>query len=83
MKVLYFAWVRERAGLSEETVTPPVTVTTVTELADWLATRSPGHAAAFADRKRLRVAINQEQARFGDSVAANDEIAFFPPMTGG
>lgn len=83
MKVLYFAWVRERAGTSEETVTPPAGVTTVAQLADWLAARSPGHAAAFADRKRIRVAINEEQARFSDPVAPNDEIAFFPPMTGG
>jgi molybdopterin synthase sulfur carrier subunit len=83
MKVLYFAWVRERTGTSEETVSPPATVTTVGDLTDWLAALSPGHAAAFADRRRLRVAINQEQARFTDLIAANDEIAFFPPMTGG
>lgn len=83
MKVLYFAWVRERVGKAEETVAPPVTVATVAALADWLAARDEAHAAAFADRKRLRVAINREQARFDDPVAANDEIAFFPPMTGG
>jgi len=83
VKILYFAWVRERAGTSQETVSPPDAVRTVAQLADWLATRSPGHAAAFADRKRLRVAINQEQAAFADPVAAHDEIAFFPPMTGG
>ncbi len=83
MKILYFAWVRERTGTAQETVVPPHGVNTVAQLADWLAARSPGHAAAFADRKRLRVAINQEQARFSDPVADNDEIAFFPPMTGG
>ena len=83
MRILYFAWVRERTGTAEETVTPPATVTTATTLADWLSERSDGHAAAFADRKRLRLAINQDQADFSDPVAANDEIAFFPPMTGG
>ena len=83
MRILYFAWVRERTGTAEETVDPPAAVTTVGQLADWLAARSPGHAAAFANPKRLRVAINQEQARFGDAVGPNDEIAFFPPMTGG
>ncbi len=83
MRILYFAWVRERAGTAEETVAPPATVATVALLADWLASRSPGHAAAFADRKRLRVAINQEQARFDDPIGPNDEVAFFPPMTGG
>ncbi|MCC6921204.1 MAG: molybdopterin converting factor subunit 1 [Alphaproteobacteria bacterium] len=83
MRILYFAWVRERAGAAEETVSPPAGLTTVGQLADWLATRSPGHAAAFADRRRLRVAINQEQARFDDPVGPGDEVAFFPPMTGG
>ena len=83
MRILYFAWVRERTGTAEETVTPPATVATATALADWLSERSDGHAAAFADRKRLRLAINQDQADFSDPVAANDEIAFFPPMTGG
>ena len=83
MRVLYFAWVRERTGTAEETVTPPAAITTAGALADWLSQRSEGHAAAFADRTRLRLAINQEQARFADPIAANDEIAFFPPMTGG
>lgn len=83
MRVLYFAWVRERTGMAEETVAPPAAVTTAAALADWLSSRSEGHAAAFADRTKLRLAINQEQAGFTDRVAANDEIAFFPPMTGG
>jgi len=83
MRILYFAWVRERTGTSEESTTPPASITTAAALADWLATLSPGHAAAFADRTRLRLAINQDQAAFTDPIAANDEIAFFPPMTGG
>ncbi len=83
MRVLYFAWVRERAGTAEETVSPPAGVATAADLADWLSSRSEGHAAAFADRSKLRLAINQEQADFAAPVAANDEIAFFPPMTGG
>ncbi len=83
MRILYFAWVRERTGTAEENVSPPATVATAAALADWLSLRSEGHAAAFADRARLRLAINQDQASFTDPVAANDEIAFFPPMTGG
>jgi molybdopterin synthase sulfur carrier subunit len=83
MRILYFAWVRERIGRAEEDVRPAATIATVADLADWLATRGPGYEAAFADRARLRVAINQDQADFTDPVAANDEIAFFPPMTGG
>jgi sulfur-carrier protein len=83
MKVLYFAWVRERAGTAQETVTPPENVRTVRDLARWLSSRSEGHAAAFASLEKLRVAINQDQARLDDAVKADDEIAFFPPMTGG
>ena len=83
MRVLYFAWVRERAGCAAEDVAPGAGVTTVSDLADFLAQLSPGHAAAFADLAKLRVAINQDQADFAAPLAANDEIAFFPPMTGG
>lgn len=83
MRLLYFAWVRERTGTAEEILTPPAAVTTAAALADWLSLRSEGHAAAFADRTKLRLAINQTQAAFTDPIAANDEVAFFPPMTGG
>jgi sulfur-carrier protein len=83
MKVLYFAWVRERTGMPEESVAPPDRVRTVRDLAVWLAGRSDGHAAAFAAPERLRAAINRDQARFDDTIGPDDEIAFFPPMTGG
>jgi molybdopterin converting factor subunit 1 len=55
----------------------------VAGLRDWLATRSPGHAAAFADAKQVRAAVNQDFATPDHPVAAGDEIAFFPPVTGG
>ena len=83
MKVLYFAWLRRRTGVAEETLTPPPEVADVAGLLDWLATRSPGHAAALADRSVVRVAVNQDYARPDTKVAAGDEIAIFPPVTGG
>ncbi len=83
MRILYFAWVRERTGTAEETLAPPAGIDTAAALADWLSARSDGYAAAFADRTKLRLAINQELADFTAAIAANDEIAFFPPMTGG
>jgi len=83
MKLLYFAWLRQRAGIAEETVTPPADVATVGALIDWLVTRGPGFAAAFADRDIVRVAVNQEYSDHDAAVAAGDEIAFFPPVTGG
>ena len=83
MKVLYFAWVRERMGIGEEELSPPPEVATVAALLDWLEQRGPRHKNALADRRTIRVAVNQ---RFADSqhpVAPGDEIAFFPPVTGG
>ena len=59
MNVLYFAWVKEKVGLSEETVTPPAEVTTVAQLTAWLAARSAKHAAAFQDARLVKVAVDQ------------------------
>ena len=83
MKLLYFAWVRQRIGRGEESVEPPAHVRTAGDLAGWLAQRGEGYAQAFGDQKRIRVAINQEHTEFSARVAADDEIAFFPPVTGG
>lgn len=83
MKVLYFAWLKGKVGIAEEDVAPPSNVTTVAALLDWLAARSPGHAAALANRAVVRVAVNQEYAGPDQPVKAGDEIALFPPVTGG
>jgi len=83
MKVLYFAWLKERIGLAEEDVAPPSGVANVADLVTWLRTRGPGHEAAFGDARVIRCAVNQDLATFATPVAANDEVAFFPPMTGG
>ena len=81
--LLYFAWVREQIGTDCETLALPAGVTTVADLLDWLASRSPGHAAALADRSRIRVAVDQQFATPGTPVAGAREIAIFPPVTGG
>jgi sulfur-carrier protein len=83
MQLVYFAWVRERIGCDAETVTLPAEVTTVAALLDWLASRSPGHAAALADRSAIRIAIDEDFAGMGASITAAREIAIFPPVTGG
>lgn len=83
MKVLYFAWLKTRVGLGEEDLTPPAEVTTVAQLLDWLRARSPGHAEALKDTRVVRVAVNQEFATPETAVAAGDEVALFPPVTGG
>jgi molybdopterin converting factor subunit 1 len=83
MRILYFAWLRQKIGFAEEEVTPPSEIRDVAGLREWLATRSPGHAAAFADAKQIRAAVNQDFAAPDHPVAAGDEIAFVPPVTGG
>lgn len=83
MKLLYFAWLRQKVGLPEETVTPPAGTATVGALIDWLKTRGPGYQTAFADLDIVRIAVNQEYTDRDAAIAAGDEIAFFPPVTGG
>jgi len=83
MKLLYFAWLRERIGTGAEDVTPPPEVRTVGALLDWLKRRGPGHAFALADLRIVRVAVNQEYAQLDHPVGPRDEIALFPPVTGG
>ena len=83
MKLLYFAWVRERTGIHEETYALPDSVGTVAELIAHLKGRGDGFARAFADPAQVRAAVNQETAFLADPVADGDEVAFFPPMTGG
>ncbi len=83
MKILYFAWLREKTGVGAEDVTPPNDVTTVASLIEWLQTRGDGHAEAFRDSSVVRAAVNQEHVGLDHPVTADDEIAFFPPVTGG
>jgi molybdopterin synthase sulfur carrier subunit len=83
VKILYFAWLRERVGMGEEDVTPPPAVQTVSQLMDWLTQRSAVHAAAFKDRKLIRCAVDQVHSADSMSVSGAKEVAFFPPVTGG
>ncbi|MBP7000785.1 molybdopterin converting factor subunit 1 [Amaricoccus sp.] len=81
LRVLYFAWLRERVGLPGEAV--ETGAATVAELVDELAAREPRYAAAFADMAAVRVAVDQELAGLDAPLAGVREVAFFPPMTGG
>ena len=83
MKILYFAWLRTRAGVAEEDVALPADVRTAGELLAWLKTRSAGHAEALKDLSVIRVAVNQDFARADHPVRDGDEVALFPPVTGG
>jgi sulfur-carrier protein len=83
MKLKYFAWVRERIGMAEETIEPPDHVRTVAELIAWLSDRGEGYAYAFERPKVIRAAIDQTHVQSDAAIAGAREIAFFPPMTGG
>jgi molybdopterin synthase sulfur carrier subunit len=83
VKILYFAWLREKAGVGEADVSPPPEVATVGDLMDWLRGVGEGHRAALADAAIVRVAVNQEYVKLDHPVKAGDEVAFFPPVTGG
>lgn len=83
MKVLYFAWLRQRIGMAEETIELPSDVTTVSGLLIFLQSLSDQHATALTDLSVVRVAVNQDYARDTDPVSDEDEVALFPPVTGG
>jgi molybdopterin synthase sulfur carrier subunit len=83
MKLIYFAWVRERIGKPEEEVTLPENVKTVADLLRWLKSRGEEYEHALQYPDVIRVAINQEHVDHRESLAGASEIALFPPMTGG
>ena len=83
MKLVYFAWVRERIGRPEEEVDLPGSVATVGDLMAWLKKRGPEYEHALAEPKAIRVAIDHVHARGDAPLAGVREVALFPPMTGG
>ncbi len=83
IKLVYFAWVRERIGRPEETVTLPADVKTVSDLIAWLKTRGEEYAYAFEQAPLIRAAIDKVHVKHDAAIADAREIAFFPPMTGG
>jgi molybdopterin synthase sulfur carrier subunit len=83
VRLLYFAWVREKVGRGEETVELPADVATIGDLVAWLKTRAPEYAAAFERGDVVRAAIDRAHAKPAARIEGAREIAFFPPVTGG
>jgi molybdopterin synthase sulfur carrier subunit len=83
LTLLYFAWVRERIGTGEERISQPLPGTSISALLDALSAKSDGHAAAFADRKRLSAALDQRFVSIDTPIGEAKELALFPPVTGG
>jgi molybdopterin synthase sulfur carrier subunit len=83
MKILYFAWLRERLNRGEEEVSPPAEVVTIADLIDWLATRDEAFAHAVAKRSLIKAAIDARLVKPDAAIAGAKVVALFPPMTGG
>ncbi|MBE7186238.1 MAG: molybdopterin converting factor subunit 1 [Methylobacterium mesophilicum] len=83
MKLVYFAWVRERIGKAEEDVVLPGDIRTAADLLGWLQGRGEGYAYALERPDVIRVAADHRHVRHSDPIAGAAEIALFPPMTGG
>jgi len=83
VKLLYFAWLRARIGVAEEEVVLPSEVRDVAGLIEWLRTRGPGWREALAKPEAIRVAVNYDYVGRGHPLADGDEVALFPPVTGG
>ena len=83
MKIRYFAWLKQRTGIGAEDIDPPPHVTTVEALMAHLGERHPRFAEALAQPGVVRCAVNQEYADPATALKAGDEVAFFPPVTGG
>lgn len=83
MKILYFAWVRERTGRAEEIIDPPENTATISDLIEWLKSRGPEFELAFENARFIRAAIDQQHVPHDTPLKGAREVAFFPPMTGG
>jgi sulfur-carrier protein len=83
VKILYFAWVREKVGKAEEIVDVPAGIATVADLVAWLTQRGPEYAEAFAKPGVVRAAVDKAHVQQTARIAGAREIAFFPPVTGG
>ncbi|MBZ6078296.1 molybdopterin converting factor subunit 1 [Microvirga puerhi] len=83
MKLVYFAWVRERIGRPDEDVDIPGGIATVADLVRWLKTRGVEYEYAFENEQVVRAAIDHVHVKPDHVIAGAREIAFFPPMTGG
>lgn len=83
VEVLYFAWMREHTGVTSEQIALPDGVKTIGDLTPILMARSAGHALALKNMAAVRVAVNRTHGNSKTTVTAGDEIAFFPPVTGG
>jgi sulfur-carrier protein len=83
MKILYFARFRQIIGRGSDEIEVPASIKNVSTLSDFLKARDERVAEAFGDLRTLKVAINQSHTSLNASLEGANEVAFFPPVTGG
>ncbi len=83
IKILYFAWLRERLNRDEQELSPPPEITNIAQLMDWMSENDEAIALAFEKRELIKTALNEEIVEHDTALAGARTIAFFPPMTGG
>ena len=83
MKILYFSWIREKIGKNSEEIDKPKEIINVADLVNHLKNSSKHHSDALNDMKIVRIAVNQNFSDLKTKINDEDEVAFFPPVTGG
>ena len=83
MRILYFSWIKDKVGKSVEEVDITAEVKNIQQLINFLTEKSNSHKEAFSDLEAIRYSINMQTADIKDEIKDDDEVAFFPPMTGG
>ena len=83
MKILYFSWIKDQIGKAEESLDIKDNIQTIEELVNFLKNINDNYKSVFTDVSSIKVSINMEIASFKDKINIEDEVAFFPPMTGG
>ena len=83
MKILYFSWIKDKIGKTHEDIQIKDNIKTIDDLIAYLKKNNESYEEVFKDTSSIKVSINMETANFKDQISNNDEVAFFPPMTGG
>ncbi len=83
MKILYFSWIKDKVGINEEVLEIDEEINTVQKLIIYLKLKGKNYALAFEDLETIKFSVNMKNAKLSDSIKSDDEVAFFPPMTGG
>ena len=83
MIIKYFSWIREHVGKSEEEIELPHNIKTIDDLIKYLANFNDNYKSAFANKEVIKIAVNKSYSDITTQIFNEDEIAFFPPVTGG